>query len=72
MMRHLMNESTSTFFFSEVMKRSGSLCVQRQDAGIEEAHVLHQRQLEIQPGLLLHRDDFTQLEHQRILALIDR
>ena len=45
--------------------------IQRQDAGIEIAHVLHQRQLEIEARLGLDRHHFAQLEHQGILALID-
>jgi hypothetical protein len=42
-MRHLTKRSTRTFFFSEVMKRSGSVRVEGQDALVEIAHVLDER-----------------------------
>ena len=45
--------------------------VQRDDALLEIAHVLHQRHLEIKAGLGQHPLHFAQLEDERVLALID-
>jgi hypothetical protein len=35
------------------------------------AHVLQQRPLEVQPGLLHHLLHLAELEHDRVLALVD-
>jgi hypothetical protein len=72
MIRHLVKESTSTFFFSEVMKRSGSALVEGQNALVEIAHVLDHRPLEVQAGLLDDFADLAELEDDRVLPLIDR
>ena len=44
--------------------------IQRENARIKIAHVLHQRHLEIQAGIGFDADHFAQLKHNRILALI--
>jgi hypothetical protein len=69
-MRHLTKRSTSTFFFSEVMKRSGSVVSRVRIRLVEIAHVLDERDLHVQTGLTDLLLDLTQLENQRMLTLI--
>ena len=70
-MRHLTKESTRTFFFSAVMKRSGSANVQGQDALSKKRTFWIIGHLKFRPGSVITFRILAQLENHGELALID-